>query len=234
MPTDDDQRRLAQFLDNPAERAMLGLLYGRRRIGKSTLLVDEVGRRGGFYFEATRVQTPVQLQRLGAELGARHGVGRLALDGWEEAITHLLRLGADEQIPVVLDEFGHILQADPSVDSVLATALGPAARRARPSQARLVLCGSAIAMMRALTAGEAPLRGRASLELVMHADDYRVAATRLPAPGQHDLAVALYSVIGGVVGYATDMVGHELPAHGRGLRWLGRRAGAVTGLAAAP
>lgn len=211
MPAAADERSLAAFLDNPADRALLGLVYGRRRIGKSTLLVEAARQRGGFYFEATRVATPVQLQRLGEALGAHHGVGRIALEGWEDAIAQLLRLGSGERLPVVLDAFGHVLRADPSVDSVLATALGPAARREQPSRVRLVLCGSAIAMMRALT-GEAPLRGRASLELVMHADDYRVAATRLPSPHLRDLAVQVFCVIGGVVGYATDMVGYDLPA----------------------
>lgn len=115
-------------------------------------------------------------------------------------------------MPVVLDEFGHILQADASVASVLASALGPGTRRhGRSERSRIVLCGSAIAMMRALTVGEAPLRGRAGLELVMQPDDFRTAATRLAAPDDHDLAVCVFAVIGGVVGYATDMANHDLP-----------------------
>ena len=38
MPAAADERSLAAFLDNPADRALLGLVYGRRRIGKSALL----------------------------------------------------------------------------------------------------------------------------------------------------------------------------------------------------
>lgn len=220
MATEADRRQLVEFFDNPADRALLGLMYGRRRIGKSTLLVEETSARGGFYYEATRVETPAQLRRLGTALGEYLATGRLALDTWEEAVAALLRLGAERRVPVVLDEFGHILQADPSVDSVLAAALGPAARAHRSSTARVVLCGSAIAMMRSLTAGEAPLRGRASLELVMQPDDFQVAASRLPSPDSA-LAVRVFSVIGGVVGYATDMVAFDLPAEiGDFDRWV--------------
>lgn len=61
----------------------------------------------------------------------------------------------------------------------------------------MLLCGSAIAMMRSLTAGEAPLRGRSSLELVMQPDDFRFAATGLSGVDP-DLAVRAFSVIGGV------------------------------------
>jgi len=45
----------------------------------------------------------------------------------------------------------------------------------------------------------------------MHPDDFRVAATRLPSRDPA-LAVRVFSVIGGVVGYATDMVAFDLPA----------------------
>jgi AAA+ ATPase superfamily predicted ATPase len=223
MVTAADEHALDSYLGNATPRPMLGLVYGRRRIGKSTLLVDRVRRRGGFYYEATRVEGPMQLRRLGQALGEHLTVGGpVALDSWDAALAALLALGRERSVPVVLDEFGHILDADPSVDSVIAAAIGPGA--ASDSTARLVLCGSAIAMMRSLTTGEAPLRGRASLELVMQPDDYRTAATRLPDPNNLDLAVRVHSFIGGVVGYATDMVGHDLPATEDDLdRWVCER-----------
>lgn len=202
---------VSNFIDTATGRPLLGLVYGRRRIGKSTLLVNEVEQRSGFYFEATRVAARVQLDRLGAELGAHLGVGRIALDTWEQALQSLLALGAKRPVPVVIDEFGHVLEADRSVDSTIAAAFGPGARRGPTSRARLVLCGSAISVMRALTAGEAPLRGRAGMELIMYPDDYRAATALLHDPGDLRTAVQVYAVIGGVVGYATDMVNFDVP-----------------------
>src|SRR5487761_2333242 len=147
---EQDRTALEAFLDSSMERPLLGLVYGRRRIGKSTMLVEEAERRRGFYFEAIRAETPVQLDRLGNALGEHLGVGRLALGNWEEAVNALLRLGEQSSVPVILDEFGHIIAADPSVESILTAALGPGALRTSASKARLILCGSAIAMMRAL------------------------------------------------------------------------------------
>ncbi|MHB8188861.1 MAG: AAA family ATPase [Ferrimicrobium sp.] len=221
---DQDKAALDTFLDNPIDRPLLGLVYGRRRIGKSTMLVEQAERRGGFYFEAIRAETPVQLERLGTALGEHLGVGRLALNDWEAAVGALLRLGERSAIPVILDEFGHIIAADPSVESVLTTTLGPGALRKSASKARLILCGSAIAMMRALTEGEAPLRGRAGLELIMQPDDFRVAATRLPKGAGFETAVRVFAVIGGVVGYATDMVNFDLPNSRADIdRWIVER-----------
>jgi AAA+ ATPase superfamily predicted ATPase len=209
---DEDRAALDAFLDSSVDRPLLGLVYGRHRIGKSTMLTEQAQRRGGFYFEAIRAETPVQLERLGNALGEHLGVGRIALANWEEAVSALLRLGDQTVVPVILDEFGHIIAADPSVESILTVALGPGALRRSESKARLILCGSAIAMMRALTEGEAPLRGRAGLELIMQPDDFRVAAARLPVGAGLDTAARVFAVIGGVIGYATDMVNFDLPS----------------------
>jgi hypothetical protein len=223
---DQDAARphITRFLDTKVDRPTLGLVYGRRRIGKSTLLAGIAAERGGFYWEATRGEPAVQLTRLGAALGEHLGVGRLAFDGWREAWSRLLRLGERGPLPIVVDEVGYLLEVDPSVDSVLAAVLGPAGRRDHPGQARLILCGSAIAMMRALTAGQAPLRGRAGMELVMQPFGYRAAAKQLASDAPLELAARVYAVIGGVIGYATDMVDHDLPG---GLsdfdRWVASR-----------
>lgn len=212
-----------RFLDSDLDRNTLALVYGRRRIGKSTLLTALARARGGFYWEATRAESSIHLARLGDALGAHLGVGRLALEGWEDALTRLLSLGASAGKPIVLDEFGYLLDAEPGLDSIIATMIGPA-RREAGGQARLILCGSAIAMMRKLTDGQAPLRGRTALELVMQPFDYRQAAALLGGDPDPALAARVFAVIGGVVGYATDMVDDDLPRDsGDFPRWVAER-----------
>lgn len=207
----DYRGRVEDFVGSGADRHTLGLVYGRRRIGKSTLLEAVTHARGGFYWEATRTESAIQRTRLGEALGAHLGTGRLAFETWEDALTQLLRLGASGPVPVVLDELGYVMEADPSIGSIISAALGPGGRRANPGQARLILCGSAIAMLAGLTAGEAPLRGRSGMELVMHPHGYRAAAGWLGADPELALATRFYAVVGGVIGYATDMVDHDRP-----------------------
>ncbi|MEX0599057.1 MAG: hypothetical protein WD205_00360 [Rhodothermales bacterium] len=211
MDAANARQPLTDFLDAPVQRHTLGLVYGRRRIGKSTLLHELVSARGGFYWEATRGEPAIHLARLGEALGGHLGVGKLSFETWEDAVSRLLRLGADGVTPVALDEFGYLLEGEPRLDSVIAAAIGPAGQKAAPGRGRLVLCGSAIAMMRALTAGEAPLRGRAGLELVMQPFDYRQIALLLELKQDLALTARIFAVIGGVVGYATDMVNYDLP-----------------------
>jgi uncharacterized protein len=214
---------LVHFIDHGADRNTLALMYGRRRIGKSTALANLTRERHGFYWEATRAKTPIQLERLGAALGQWHGVGTLALSSWEDGLIRLLQLGADAPIPIVLDEFGYLLESEPGLDSIVSTLLGPS-RRPDAGRARLILCGSAIAMMRSLTAGQAPLRGRAARELLVQPYDFRRAATLLGDGRDRELAVRLFAVIGGVVGYATDMVDDDLPRTRDDFpRWIAQR-----------
>lgn len=215
------REHVQRFLDSNVGHHTLGLVYGRRRIGKSTLLEGLTADREGFYWEATRGESAVHLARLGEALGRHLGTGRLSFETWEEAVGQLLSLGEHGAVPVVLDEVGYLLESEPALDSILAAALGPAGRRRTPGRARLILCGSAIALMRALTTGEAPLRGRAGMELVMHPFGFRGAAEQLGTGATLDLAVRVYAVIGGVIGYYTDMVDHDLPEDPADLdRWI--------------
>jgi AAA+ ATPase superfamily predicted ATPase len=214
---------LRRFLDSGVARDTLALVYGRRRIGKSTLLSAIARERDGFYWEATRGESAIHLQRLGTALGEWLQVGPLALSGWEDALSRLLNVGVPSGAPVVLDEFGYLLESEPGLDSMLATLLGPS-RRDGTGGARLVLCGSAMALMRRLSDGNAPLRGRAGLELVMHPHDFRQAAQRSGATPDLRLATRLFAVIGGVVGYATDMVDDDLPDDLEDFpRWVAQR-----------
>lgn len=221
---DHTASRMAGFMDSGRQRHTLALLYGRRRIGKSTLLSGLTRQRNGFYWEANQAESRTQLHQLGEALGDFLGTGRVALDDWNDALRHLLRLGTEGPTPVVLDEFGYLLDAEPSLASLIANHLGPATNTEGQGQARLVLCGSAISMMRSLTAGQAPLRGRAGLEEVMHPADHREALRWYPDRCSDELALRLYSVIGGVVGYATDMVDADLPTDMDDFdRWVSQR-----------
>lgn len=223
MDTIDAATELEEFVDGGPARNTLALVYGRRRIGKSTVLARLTKARGGFYWEATRAETPLHLERLGTALGAHLGVGTLALADWEDALGRLLHIGAAANTPVVLDEFGYLLESEPGLDSTVATLLGPA-RRDAGGRARLILCGSAMAMMRTLTAGQAPLRGRAARELLVQPYDFRRATALLGAEPDWALATRLFAVIGGVVGYATDMVDDDVPASLDDFpRWVAQR-----------
>lgn len=216
--------RLGEFATSGAHHPTLGIAWGRRRVGKSFLLQALTRTLGGFYYEATRGSQAEALRDLGASLGAFQGTaGPLALADWGAALETLLSLGKEQELPVVLDEFPYLLEHSPSLDSLLQRALGPGARHSSSGRERLILCGSAMTLMRSVLGGTAPLRGRAGLDLRVSPFHFRIARE---LHGIEDLATAVrtFAVIGGVAAYAREMVDGDLPAGASDFhRWVCRR-----------
>ena len=204
-------RRLTDFATSGEAEASLGIVWGRRRIGKSFLLQDLSEKLGGFYYHALRGSSAEALRDLGEHLGRHLRTGApLALRTWDDAVEALLTLGHEREILVVLDEFPYLLEHTPALDSMIQRAYAPRGEGRRDSKTRLVLCGSAMSVMGNLLTGTAPLRGRAGLDLRMHPFDFRTARDLhwIDDPGT---AIETYAIIGGVAAYAREMVENDLP-----------------------
>lgn len=215
---------LSGFVQSGAPHATLGIVWGRRRIGKSFLLQSMIEQREGFYYEAVRGSSGEALRELGQRLGAfQASSAPLALPDWDAAIHALLALGKEREVVVVLDEYPYLLEHTPELDSILQRAFGSRNPARLESRVRLILCGSAMTVMSQILSGTAPLRGRAGMDLRISPFDFRVARD---LHGIEDLPTAFraFSVIGGVPAYAREMVDGDLPAERKDFdRWLRRR-----------
>jgi len=202
---------LSRFVSDDRPGATLGVVSGRRRQGKTFLLDAACRATGGFFFGATQATDAESLRRLGAQLTEQLGAPvPVRLDGWEEALDALLALGRERALPVVIDEFPYLAEAAPSLPSVIQNALRPGRPEATESRTRLVLCGSAMSFMGRLLGGNAPLRGRAGLELVVHPFDHRVAAQFWGITDPR-LAVLVNAVVGGTPAYRREFVRDDVP-----------------------
>ncbi|WP_433243836.1 AAA family ATPase [Streptosporangium sp. CA-135522] len=208
---DYEWSELTRFVGYPGPEAALGVVSGRRRQGK-TFLLDAVCRAaGGFYFAATEATEAESLHQFGTAL-ARH-LGEPAprrFAHWDEAVEVLMTIATAGPIPVVLDEFPYLAKASPHLPSLIQRALGPQGQR-HGSPVRLLLCGSALSFMGSLLAGNAPLRGRASLELVVPTLDYRLARDfwDIADPA---LALLVNAVVGGTPAYHREFTLGDTPA----------------------
>lgn len=199
---------LTRFATTPSPDARLGIVSGRRRMGKTFLLDALADEVGGFFYSATDATEAVALADFGTALAERTGGGRYAFADWDEALRQLFRVVANGVI--VLDEFPYLTRATPALPSLIQRALGPRGY-ARTGVGRLLLCGSAMAVMGELLSGNAPLRGRASLELVVQPFGYREAA-RFWGISDPSLAVLVHAVVGGTPAYRREFVAGDTPA----------------------
>ena len=213
---------LCGFVASPARGARLGLVYGRRRQGKTLLLEALCEATGGFIWQARQQSSSQNLRDLEGAIGRFSGVVP-RLSTWDEAIAALLDLRPSEKserpIPVVIDEIGYVLDDDSAFASRLQAALSPATNRRRRSSVRLILCGSAFGQMRRLADAGAPLRGRAQLDLALQPFRFREAVQYWELAGNPDLAFRLHALVGGTPAYR-EFVAEVGPKRGNLDMWV--------------
>jgi len=201
-----------KFVDRQAEmgrldglaakrRGGLGVVWGRRRVGKSRLLLEWCRKHRGLYTVADRSSASIQrgyFARAAAE--AIRGFDGVVYPDWR---TLLGRLAAEARAcgwrgPLVLDELPYWVETSPELPSVLQHWVDNDAAEAGLT---VVVAGSAQAMMQGLVLdASAPLFGRAAELIEMKP----LAAGHLPdALGVADPveAVRAYSVWGGIPRY---------------------------------
>jgi len=201
---------LTAFAANSSPGALLGVISGRRRQGKSFLLEALTSATGGLYFPALEGTEAVSLRAFSTAL-IRQGIPvNRPLQDWGDAIALLFGGLRDQPRVAVIDEFPFLVKASPSLPSIIQRELGPGGT-GQGSTTRLLLCGSAMSVMGGLLAGRAPLRGRASLELLISPFDYRDAA-RFWGADDPRLAVLLHAVVGGTPAYRREFVAFDAPA----------------------
>lgn len=203
---------LARFITDPQPGATLGVISGRRRQGKTFLLDAACTAAGGFYFGATEATDPESLRRISTALTAyTNPPSPYHFRDWAEVIDVLLALGRERPIPVVIDEFPYLARANPEIPSLIQQALRTRRTERVESRTRLLLCGSALSFMGKLMSGNAPLRGRASLELVVRTLDHQLAAQFWDITDPR-LALQVNAIVGGTPAYRREFARGQTPA----------------------
>ncbi|MGH7883873.1 MAG: AAA family ATPase, partial [Candidatus Dormibacteraceae bacterium] len=152
------------------------------------------------------------LRALGEDIGQHLGLaGGFSFTDWGQAIEALLNLGNDQPKLVVIDEFPYLVNNVPELPSLIQRCFGPRSPARARSRTRLILCGSAISIMGKLLAGSAPLRGRASLDLIVHPFDFRQSADFWGLHKQPETAFLVHAILGGTPAYR-DLLRGGLPS----------------------
>jgi AAA+ ATPase superfamily predicted ATPase len=159
----DRQEELAR-LDRlvASEEGGLAVVYGRRRVGKTRLLLEWAKAHGGLYTVADQSVAELQ-RRYFAEAAAVRlpGFADVEYRDWRSLLSRLAREAqiAGWRGPLILDELPYLVLASPELPSVLQRWVDHEARDARLAVA---IAGSSQRMMQGFVlSGDAPLFGRA-------------------------------------------------------------------------
>lgn len=214
----DERKELSALIQRG--RPAIALLTGRRRIGKTYLLAHAWPPEQVFLFTAARTTPELNRHQLLLDFSAwsRDAIRVEDYPTWRTVFRLIAdvatrRASSEPARPtvVILDEFQYLADGESGVAEVaselnavwetLERGPGASAREAGTScPILLVLSGSAVATMEALSGGGAPLYGRLAWQHTLQPFNYWYAAELAPFAALRDRALA-YGLFGGTPRY---------------------------------
>lgn len=171
------------------------VLFGRRRVGKSRLLLEWLKSENGIYTQAIEGSSAIQLQQIFEDLK-----GALNTEIVPKTWTELFELVSRVKSKVVLciDEFPYLVQSDPNLPSQFQRWLD----RLSDRRVTLVLSGSSIRMMnQTFLNPSAPLYGRAKQIMQIRPMSYEnFCQARKLAPDSKE-SFLKFALVGGIPKY---------------------------------
>lgn len=189
-----------------APGAQLVTLWGRRRVGKSTLLSHFCLGKRAVYLYGTRMAERDILADLALQTADTVDAPYLRaapFPNWESALEFLEAASRAERLLLVLDEFQFLCEVTPGLDTLVQRWWD---RVHRSANLVVVLAGSAFSFMEGLTGATGALHGRRTAQVDVHPFDYLDAARFFPHLRTQD-RVRAYACFGGIPAYLRDWEG---------------------------
>ncbi len=144
METIVRERALALLEEQYGKKESLVLVYGRKGMGKTSLLQTFIQDKPALYFYATKELEGQCIRRFSkavAEFCAPFGMNMELQDSWEGALEAFTAQGLPEKKILVIDEFHTLVKMNPGFLEIIRHAW---ITWLRPNGVMLILCGSLI------------------------------------------------------------------------------------------
>ena len=150
----EEQQRLIKTLNS--EKPTFIVVYGRRRLGKSTL-IKKVITPNDVYYMADQTERAYQISLLAKEVGLVFpDFDKVIYPDWQALLT-ALNHRTQKRFTLCLDEFPYLVKSSPELPALLQRLID-----SRSLKYNLIICGSSQQLMQGLILdGSAPLYGRA-------------------------------------------------------------------------
>jgi len=176
------------------------VIYGRRRVGKTTLIKEFIKDKKSIYFVAVQSTAKENLEILSEQILTvlAPEAPRNPFRSFREAIEYVFERSLTEQFVFTIDEYPYLAGSDNSVSSILQAAID---KYHSESTLFLILCGSSMSFMERQVLGyESPLYGRRTSQFKILPFDYYEGAKMLHGFNNAE-KIILYSLTSGIPEY---------------------------------
>jgi hypothetical protein len=175
-----------------------GVIHGRRRVGKTTLLKESIKGRKSLYLLAQQANAKTNLDLFSKRYGELLGVGQITYDSFRNFFEAIFK---EDQLIVILDEFSYLTEVDASIESVLQ---GLIDTYKEMSSIKFIISGSEIGMFKNHFSVSKPLFNRQTFSYHLKECDYFESSLYYRKFKAED-KVRAYAVFGGLPYYLTQI-----------------------------
>lgn len=176
------------------------VIYGRRRIGKSTLITEFLKNKKNIFYTATKVGKNRNLELFSKQVLEllMPGVEDISFNTIEAVFDFINKNIGDDKVVLAIDELPYWAEKDDALLSVLQKYIDTVWQ---DKNLKIILCGSALSFMENKVLSEkSPLFGRRDSQIKLEAFDYLDAGKFVPGYSNEDKAIC-YGITGGVAKY---------------------------------
>lgn len=176
------------------------VIYGRRRIGKSTLIAEFVRDKKNIFYTATKVGKARNLELFSRQVTDLFmpGVENISFHTAEAVFDFIDKNIGNDKVVLVIDELPYWAERDEALLSIMQKYIDTVWN---DKNLKIILCGSALSFMEKKVLSEkSPLFGRRDSQIRLEAFNYLDAAKFVPDYSCEDKAIC-YGITGGVARY---------------------------------
>ena len=179
-----------------SENFELAVIYGRRRVGKTTLIREFIKGKKTIFFAASESTSADNLLSLSRCMGGKSAAP--IYQDYETALAALFEMARDERLVFVIDEFPYLAESHRGISSLLQIAID---HNRDNSKIMIILCGSSMSFMENQVLGyKSPLYGRRTAQFKVLPFTFFESISFLEGFSPTDKAI-LYGVAGGIPEY---------------------------------
>ena len=184
------------------------VIYGRRRIGKTTLISEFISGKPAIFFTAQEINDAMNLAQFSKKIYSHFDIPESAgaFGNWSSAFEFLAKKAKERRFVLAFDEFPYAVSANRSLKSILQTAID---HDFKDSGLFMILCGSQVGFMENEVLGyKSPLFGRRTAQMKLDGFGYSDAGKMLGSFCVED-RIKLYACVGGTPHYLSQIKASE-------------------------